>query len=200
MTNPRLEAYVWGELPQAERVEVEQYLASHPEAALEVERLQIVTTALQRLPEEEPPRRIAFVSDKVFEPRWYQRVWNSGPRLAFACAALLAMAIVAHGVITAPKPVTTVAGMSQADISRQVEAEVARRLDVAVTKAVAELRAESDAKSRKLVATALDHAEKKFIFERAADRAAVESKIDIMRKQMNRMLSLASNRSVESAQ
>jgi anti-sigma factor RsiW len=195
MTNPQLEAYVLGELPKAERIEVERYLASNPEAALEVERLRIVTTALQRLPEEEPPRRIAFVSDKVFEPNWYQRLWNSGPRLAFASAALLAMAIVAHGVMVAPKPAVTVAAVDQADIRRQVEAEVSRRVDSAMTKAVAEIRAESDAKSRKLVAAALDDAEKKFVFERASDRAAVESKIDIMRKQMNRILYLASNQS-----
>jgi anti-sigma factor RsiW len=195
MTNPHLEAYVLGELPKAERIEVERYLASNPEAALEVERLRIVTTALQRLPEEEPPRRIAFVSDKVFEPNWYQRLWNSGPRLAFASAALLAMAIVSHGVMVAPKPAVTVAAVDQADIRRQVEAEVSRRVDSAMTKAVAEIRAESDAKSRKLVAAALDDAEKKFVFERASDRAAVESKIDIMRKQMNRILYLASNQS-----
>ena len=195
MTNPHLEAYVLGELPKAERIEVERYLASNPEAALEVERLRIVTTALQRLPEEEPPRRIAFVSDKVFEPNWYQRLWNSGPRLAFASAALLAMAIVAHGVMVAPKPAVAVAAVDQADVRRQVEAEVSRRVDSAMTKAVAEIRAESDAKSRKLVAAALDDAEKKFVFERASDRAAVESKIDIMRKQMNRILYLASNQS-----
>jgi len=190
MTNPQLEAYVLGELPEAERLEVDRYLASNPEAALEVERLRIVTTALQRLPEEEPPRRIAFVSDKVFEPKWYQRLWDSGPRLAFLSAALLAMAIVAHGFITAPKASTTVvAGVSKEEVAQQVEA--------AVTKAVAQVRAESEAKSQVVVAAALQKAEKQFSFDRAADRAAVEATLDVWRKQMNRMMYLASNRGGE---
>ena len=32
-------------------------------------------------------QRIAFVSDKVFEPRWWQTIWRSGPAMGFASAA-----------------------------------------------------------------------------------------------------------------
>ena len=37
-------------------------------------RVRLTLDALSTLREEEVPRRIAFVSDKVFEPRWWQTV------------------------------------------------------------------------------------------------------------------------------
>lgn len=186
MTNEELQAYMLGELPAGKRNEMEQWLQANPEAALEAERLGVAVNALQRLPEEEPPRRIAFVSDKVFEPKWYERLWASGPRAAFASAAMLAVSIVAHGVVTAPKsaPAQVVAAVPQDVIAREV--------NVAVTKAVAQVRAESDARSQKLVSDALAEAEKKFTLERRADWLAVEATIDTMRKQLNRAMYVAS--------
>lgn len=186
MTNEEIQAYILGELPAGKRKEMEQWLQSNPEAALEAERLGVVMSALQRLPEEEPPRRIAFVSDKVFEPKWYERLWASGPRAAFASAAMLAMAIVAHGVATAPKaaPAPMTATIPQDVIAREVNA--------AVTKAVAQVRTETDAQSQKLVTAALAEAEKKFALERRADWLAVEATIDTMRKQLNRAMYVAS--------
>lgn len=186
MTNEELQAYMLGELPPGKRKEMEQWLQANPEAALEAERLGVVVNALQRLPEEEPPRRIAFVSDKVFEPKWYERLWASGPRAAFASAALLAVSIVAHGVVTAPKsaPAQVVAAVPQEVITREVNA--------AVTKAVSEVRAESDLQAKKLVSAALAEAEKKFTLERRADWLAVEATIDTMRKQLNRAMYVAS--------
>lgn len=186
MTNEEMQAYVLGELPAGKRKEMEQWLQANPEAALEAERLGAVVSALQRLPEEEPPRRIAFVSDKVFEPKWYERLWASGPRAAFASAALLAVSILAHGVVTAPKaaPAPMTATIPQDVIAREVNA--------AVTKAVADVRAESDAHSQKLVAAALAEAERKFTLERRADWLAVEATIDTMRKQLNRAMYVAS--------
>ncbi|MFN7937482.1 MAG: hypothetical protein U0R19_29410 [Bryobacteraceae bacterium] len=187
MTNEELQAYMLGELTPAQRKEVEQHLGANPEAALEAERLGVAIAALKRLPEEEPPRRIAFVSDKVFEPKWYERLWATGPRAAFASAAMLALSIVAHGFVTAPKaaaPVTAAVSVPKEVIAQEVNA--------AVTKAVAEVRAESEAQSQKLVQTALDGAEKKFAIERSADRLAVEATIDTMRKQLNRAMYVAS--------
>jgi hypothetical protein len=64
------------------------------------------------------PRRIAFVSDKVFEPRWWQRVFSPN----FAAACVIAGAILVHAFA---RP-----GISDAQIKAQI--------DVAVTKAVAE--------------------------------------------------------------
>ena len=102
MKNPDLNAYVLGELTEAERKEAEQFIASDPEAGLEVERLRLVTACMRSVAEEEPPRRIAFVSDKVFEPSWFARLWNSSAKLGFVSAAMLACAILAHGWISRP--------------------------------------------------------------------------------------------------
>jgi len=197
MKEPDLKGYVLGEVPAADRHEIEALLARDAEAALEVERLSTAMTALRQLPDQEPPRRIAFVSDKVFEPRWYQRLWQSAGSFAMA-SAMLSAAIVGHGVLTRP-PVPTppasavVAQLSDAELARRVEAEVAKRLDAAVAKAVANVRTQSEGEQVKLVAAALQEAEKKFALEREADRASVVAHIDTLRKQMNRMAYLASN-------
>ncbi len=184
---PDLQGYALGELPEGECRKVDQYLAANPAAALEVERLGMVTAALRRMPEEEPPHRIAFVSDKVFEPGLWQRFWASGAKLGFASAAMLAMAIVAHGVMARPAAApVSVPQMAQADLQKLVDAEVAKRVDAAV----AQVRAEADAKSQGLVNAALDQAEKKFSIERQQDRLAVEARFDYLRQYMTRHLSV----------
>jgi hypothetical protein len=90
-----LRDYVLDELDAAQRTEVETWLASSTEGRQEVERLRLTFGALLSLPDEEPPRRIAFVSDKIFEPspwvrlaRWFQA---EGPRFAVGMAAALAV-------------------------------------------------------------------------------------------------------------
>ena len=88
-----LRDYVLDELTPGQRNEVEQYLATSVEGREEVERLQAVHFALQSLPQEDAPRRIAFVSDKVFEPsaarRLWEGFWEGAPRVAFGLAAVL---------------------------------------------------------------------------------------------------------------
>jgi anti-sigma factor RsiW len=190
MNHPDFEAYILGELSPAQRQEVEHYIASNPDAAVEIERLRLVVSALHNLAEEEPPRRIGFVSDKVFEPKWYQRFWQSAPQLGFASAAMLAVSIMVHGAMSVPQ---THSAQPAPDVAAIVETELSKRLDSAVAKAVSDVRAESEVKSQKLVAVALEQAEKKFTIERQSDRLAVEASFEIMRKQMNRMLYLASN-------
>ena len=83
-----LKAYVLGEAPQEERRAVELHLKSCPTCQEEAARLGFLQSSLLALRDEEVPRRIAFVSDKVFEPSWLQRFWQSGARLGFASAAL----------------------------------------------------------------------------------------------------------------
>ncbi len=68
MKNPDLHAYVLGELTETERREAEQFIASNPEAGLEVERLRLVTACMRSVAEEEPARRIHFVYDKLLDP------------------------------------------------------------------------------------------------------------------------------------
>jgi hypothetical protein len=88
-----LRDYVLDELTPPQRAEVERYLAASVEAREEVERLKLTHQALLSLPDEDPPRRIAFVSDKVFEPslprRLWQDFWQGAPRLAVGLAAVL---------------------------------------------------------------------------------------------------------------
>ena len=92
--------YFFGELPAHQRAAFEQHLMACTGCREELSALTVTNTALRSIPDEEPPHRISFVSDKVFEPRWYQRFWSSSPQLGFASAALLAAAILSHGALT----------------------------------------------------------------------------------------------------
>jgi hypothetical protein len=97
-----LRDYVLDELTPQQCAEVEQYLATSVEARDEVERLRLTHRALLSVPQEELPRRIAFVSDKVFEPsrarRLWQGFWQGAPRLAFGMAAVLAVLFAGAGI------------------------------------------------------------------------------------------------------
>ena len=90
-----LRDYVLGELDPRQSAEVETYLATSAEARDEVDRLRLTLTALEGLPQPAPPQRIAFVSDKIFEPTGWDRFrsWLTGgaPGLAFGAAACLAV-------------------------------------------------------------------------------------------------------------
>ena len=91
-----LKGYLLGELSETERLLVEDHLGQCSDCREEQEKLRLTAAALGSLPEEEMPYRIAFVSDKIFAPRGWAWFWNSGPRLAFGSAALLAAAILVH--------------------------------------------------------------------------------------------------------
>jgi len=114
-SKPDWKAYALRELNQDAARQAETHLINCPECQEEVAMLRLTLDTLSTLREEEIPRRIAFVSDKVFEPRWWQRVFNP----TFAAAALVAAAILVHGSL------------------RPGQAQV----DAAVTKAVAQVEA-----------------------------------------------------------
>ncbi len=88
-----LRDYLLDELSEVQQAEVEAYLKTSPEAREELARLRLTQQALLSVPEEEIPRRIAFVSDKVFEPsrtrRWWNCFWDVAPRFGFSMAAVL---------------------------------------------------------------------------------------------------------------
>ncbi len=90
-----LRDYALGELSAAERAEVEAYLAAEPAARAELDSIEATCLSLREMPSEEPPRRIAFVSDKIFEPTAMGRLLSwlrlDGPRLALGMAAMLAV-------------------------------------------------------------------------------------------------------------
>src|SRR3984893_11164945 len=93
-----LKAYLVGETSQREKSLVEDHVRTCQSCREEQERLRIAYSALLTLQEEELPQRIAFVSDKVFEPRWWERMWRSGPAMGFAAGAGFAAAVLVHAV------------------------------------------------------------------------------------------------------
>ncbi len=96
-----LTAYQFGEAAPADKRAIEAHVRTCEACASELERLNFTQAALlSGVRDEEMPRRIAFVSDKVFEPKWYQRLWST-PQWGFASSGLLAAAIVFHA--TRPK-------------------------------------------------------------------------------------------------
>jgi hypothetical protein len=177
-----LKGYILKELPGAEARATEVHAAGCGSCREELNRLSLTLTALRAVPEEEMPRRIAFVSDKVFEPKWWQAWLNSGPRMAFVSSLVLAMAILAHGVIRPVEVAGPAPALDTAVIEARVDREVARRLDQAVKQAVTESEARQAEKLQAVVAAA----EKRFEFERQADRVQVEEAFNVVRKQMTR--------------
>ena len=95
-----LRDYLFDELSSAEKAEVEAWLATSAAGRVELDLLRLTNQALLSLPDEEIPQRIAFVSDKVFEPSPWARLASwlqlEGPRFAFGIAA--AMAVVFAGI------------------------------------------------------------------------------------------------------
>jgi anti-sigma factor RsiW len=118
-------AYALGELDRAARKEAEAHAALCADCREEAAALRLTLDTLSSLREEEMPRRIAFVSDKVFEPRWWQKIWNPN----FAAACVIAAAILVH------------AFARTGDSSARTQAQI----DAAVNKAVAEVEARHEA-------------------------------------------------------
>jgi anti-sigma factor RsiW len=176
---------LFGELEAGEARRVKEHLQQCGNCREEFERLQFTQTALHSLRDEELPRRIAFISDGVFEPRWWQRLWNSGPRLGFASAAVLAGAIMVHAFVR-PAP-AVVAVPDPAAIEARVAAEVSKRIEPAVRAAVAEAEARQTKKAEELVAAT----RKRFELQRDADRAYTAEIFTVLQKRYN-VLQLAS--------
>jgi anti-sigma factor RsiW len=162
-----LKEYALGEGTAEERRAMELHLPTCASCFEEVERLGIVQSAMLTLRDEEIPRRIAFVSDKVFAPRWYQRLWQSGPVAGFASAAMLAGAILVHGFQQPAVPVAQ-PSMTETEIHARVEAEVAKRLDEVIAKAVSA----SIAQQEKVFSARLASTESRIESAMAGDRAA----------------------------
>ncbi len=115
-SKPDWKAYVLRELNQDAARQAETHLTNCSDCREELGTLRLTLDTLSTLREEEIPRRIAFVSDKVFEPRWWQRVFSP----TFAGACVVAAAILIHGSL------------------RPGQAQV----DAAVTKAVSQVEAQ----------------------------------------------------------
>ena len=118
-------AYALGELAAKECREAETHAATCEGCRDELAHMRLTVDTLSALREEEVPRRIAFVSDKVFEPRW----WETFLRPTFAAACVIAAAIVMHGYMMRPAPVDAAA----------IQAQVNQAVKQSVTQAVADV-------------------------------------------------------------
>jgi anti-sigma factor RsiW len=121
-------AYALGELDRTAAREAETHAGTCAECREELATFRVTLDALSTLREEEIPRRIAFVSDKVFEPRWWQRLFT--PNLA--AAGVVAVAILVHGFV-AGRPASQ-GGVSQA----QQEALIDAKINAAIAQAMAQ--------------------------------------------------------------
>lgn len=174
--------YAMGEGSAAERQSLAAELAKSAELREELQRYELTLTALQAVPEEEIPRRIAFVSDPVFAPKWWQKMFAM-PQWGFASAALLGAAILGHGwmmrpvTVVAQAPVVHEAGISKAE------------LKAVVAQAVAEV----ETRQREMMRVALSEAEKKHQDERQMMAVTFDENMMLMRKQLNRMYMSTAN-------
>jgi anti-sigma factor RsiW len=144
-----LRDYFLKELPDPQRQrQVEAHVKACATCREELDRLRITGAALLSMADEEIPQRIAFVSDKIFEPspwrRWLAAFWNSGARLGFASAAMLSASLVVFALRPAPAPVLSVmrpavqapAPVTVTQTAFVSEAEVQQRIKAAVDQAV----------------------------------------------------------------
>lgn len=175
-----LKGYLLGELAGQERRPVEEHLKGCRDCRDELERLRLTHTVLLSLPEEETPRRIAFVSDKIFEPRGWAWLWNSAPRLAFASVMVLSVAIVLHAFVR-PARVNAPGAADAATLEARVEREVAGRLQTIVEQAAAASDARQARQTAELVAAVQRRMEK----QRRADVLAVQESLMVLQKKMN---------------
>lgn len=174
-----LRDYALGELAADQKPALEQHLAICGECGIELDRLRITTAALRALPDQEIPQRIAFVSDKVFDPspvsRFFAGFWNSAARLGFASACIVGGALVLSAYHR-PAEVRTVVQTANVDVSKQV--------NDAVTKAVAQVRAED--------ARAIEAVDRKYQKQYETRMVAVEESFARMQMRLGTAL-IASN-------
>jgi hypothetical protein len=190
-----LRDYFLKELSAEEQVQVDGHLKGCAPCREELDRLQLTGAALFSLRDEEIPQRIAFVSDKIFEPspmrRWFDAFWGSTARLGFASAALLSCSIF-YFAATRPAPAPNrpaviervtadaKAGPSQAEIQQQIQR--------AVSQAVADVEARQAVKTTKLVA---DLEARTNEIRRSLQLAASQQELDRKRQQRSEKMEMA---------
>jgi hypothetical protein len=180
-----LRDYAFDELAASERRSMEHHISGCAHCAAELNELRLTTAALKILPDQEIPQRIAFVSDKVFTrspaARFFGGFWNSAARLGFASACVIAGALV---VSAYHRPATVVQTNQTADVS----GVVAREVNIAVGKALEQVRAED----ARLTKAALDAAERKHGQEHQMLMVAMQENLDVLQKRLGTYTTLAS--------
>lgn len=174
-----LRDYFFDEMPAGERAAMEAQLAASPELRAELRQLEMTATALRMLPDQEPPRRIAFVSDKVLAPSWSSRAarWMFGAGPVLASAALSALAV--FWVMTnrtAPVPSPSV-------VTRTQVTQDPGKVEALIRDAVAQSELRSTEKTKLLLADA----ERRHELERQQLLLNVQDTLNYWQKKMNVM-------------
>ncbi len=138
-----LRDYLLKELSETETRQVDAHVRGCAGCREEVERLRLTEAALFALRDEEIPQRIAFVSDKIFEPSPWRRAWagfwGSSARLGFASAAMLSIALVVFS-LARPAGAPVDRGPATARViapAAASETEIQQRIQAAVDQAIA---------------------------------------------------------------
>jgi hypothetical protein len=192
---PDWKAYSLGELDPAARREAEIHAGACAECHEELAGLRLTLDALATLREEEVPRRIAFVSDKVFEPRWWQSIlrpsFAASFAASFAVGGLIAAAILAHGFVRPPAPAQIDMAVLEKQMEQQIEKEVAARVEGQVAEriheAVTQAVAQTEQREEQKTATVLAATEKRYTEQRRADFATAAANYDMLFKQVTKM-------------
>ncbi len=173
-----LRDYFFGELAGPDRASMEQHVAGCPACRTELVRLRQTRDALLALREEEIPQRVAFVSDRVYEPSAWKRAWRafwpSGPRLGFASAAMISAALLVLALRPVPPPPAPAVDLAA------LRAEMAREVQAAVTRATAEVEARHRAETTRLLAAA----EERFARQREQDAFVVATEMALLKRQL----------------
>jgi hypothetical protein len=177
-----LNAFHFGELSGSDRTAAERHVRECAACAGELDRLAALDSALRMLPSEPMPQRISFVSDKIFEPRWYQRFWNPGPAWGVASMFLVVCGL-GLNLMYRPEPliVSKTTRVGAREVEALVEAEVARRMDTTVKAAVAQAVADSEARQRKVFKAELEKVE----LDNQAQVLSVRENVAFLQKKLN---------------
>lgn len=158
-SRPDWKSYALGEMDARARQEAESHVAACADCQDELAGLRVTLDAMATLRDEELPRRIAFVSDKVFEPRWYEKLTQAFLRPSFAAAALIAAAILVHAFVrpvgvpntTAQVDTRAIEARVAAQVTERLQSEMATAVNAAVSKAVADTEKRDDARTAVLL-------------------------------------------------
>jgi anti-sigma factor RsiW len=173
-----LRDYAFDELPADERRAIEQHLATCGDCELELEQLRVTSAALRTLPDREIPQRIAFVSDRVFEPSPFRRFWSPG----FASACVLGVALVVSAW-------HLTGGNAESHTVVQTVSASPDQVNAAVAKAVAQVRAED----AQMIQTAIQSSERKRDQEYRDQLVAIGENFDVLKKRLNVTFAMAAS-------
>jgi len=183
-----LKDYFLQELSDPRKAQVEAHVNVCRPCREELDRLRATEAALLSLPEEEIPQRIAFVSDKIFEPspwrRWWAAFWGSAARLGFASAAMLSAAIVVYALHPAgppPVPVAVAAPAPRPVVETISDTEIQSRVDAAVDRAVAQVERRQEEKTKTVMAD-MESMRKRLVY--AASIWEMEEKHNLVHNQL----------------